>query len=155
VPVSVGLNPVSAVMAHAYNLLSTAQRLFNSGDYSIAVVVAHIACEVAVERAMAQAYSAKGLNYLEDAVGDLLPGYNLATDRVRKLHTSLTAKDPTTEGYWSGFKASSTRRNKVVHEDSIAPQSEARHTLNGTSALVSYLRWVVLARRTCIVAANR
>jgi hypothetical protein len=138
VPVGLAVGPI--VVTYADNLLATARRLFDNGDYSIAVVVAHMACEVAVERALAKAYTAKGVNYLEDAVGDLLPGYNLANDRVRKLYTALTGKDPTGQGYWPAFKASATRRNRAVHEGTFATQADAQDTLNVTSAIVSYLK---------------
>jgi hypothetical protein len=37
-----------------------------------------MACEISVERAISRAFKAKGIDYLEQPIEDLLPSYNLA-----------------------------------------------------------------------------
>jgi hypothetical protein len=68
--------------------------LIDDGEFSIAVVVSHMACEVAVERAFNEAFPAKGLSYLEDPVMAFVSGHNLATDRICNLYTALTGGSP-------------------------------------------------------------
>ena len=73
------------VISYTDKLFDTARRLFHEGEYGIAVVVAHMACEVAVERALTKEFAARGLEYLEDAVTGMMSGYNLGNDRHCKL----------------------------------------------------------------------
>ena len=49
-------------------LLRVARSFIDQGYFIIAVVVAHMACEVATERRLSEAFVAKGVQYLEDAV---------------------------------------------------------------------------------------
>jgi hypothetical protein len=64
-------------VSYPEKLLITAQDLIEKGEFSISVVVAHMACEISVERAISRAFKAKGIDYLEQPVEDLLPSYNL------------------------------------------------------------------------------
>lgn len=48
--------------------LTKSQELIVNGDFSIAVVVAHMACEISVERAISRAFAEKGIGYLEESV---------------------------------------------------------------------------------------
>ncbi len=73
------------VITYPQTLLSTAQGLIDQGQFSIAVVVSHMACEIAVERSFSEAFVSKGIPHLVEPVTDLLNGYNLATERIRKL----------------------------------------------------------------------
>jgi hypothetical protein len=74
-------------------LLTLSRKLIDDGEFGIAIVVAHMACEIATERTLSEAFAAKGIPYLEDSVTDLLSGYNLANPRIRKLYTALTGDD--------------------------------------------------------------
>jgi hypothetical protein len=76
---------VMIVIPYAETLLTKARELVASGDFAIATVVAHMACEIAVERAIARAFLSKGLDYLESAITALISGYNLANDRNRTI----------------------------------------------------------------------
>jgi hypothetical protein len=69
------------VITYPQKLLGLAQKLIDDGEFPIAVVVAHAACEVATERSLPKAFDAKGIAYLEGPVTDLYSGSNLATDR--------------------------------------------------------------------------
>ena len=44
----------------------TAQGWLYKGEFSIAVVVAHLACEISVEQALSRAFKAKEIDYLKD-----------------------------------------------------------------------------------------
>jgi hypothetical protein len=53
-------------------LLQTANRLFDNGEYAVAVIVAHTACEVAVERIISQFFAQSNIPQVADPV-DKLP----------------------------------------------------------------------------------
>jgi hypothetical protein len=74
-----------SVISYPEALLSTANDLFKQSQFGIAVVVAHMACEVAAERALSASFIKRGVQYLEEPVLGFLNGYNLAAERNRKL----------------------------------------------------------------------
>ena len=51
------------VIPYAETLLAKSQELISSGDFNIATVVAHMACEIAAERAISLAFASRGLGY--------------------------------------------------------------------------------------------
>jgi hypothetical protein len=59
-------------------LLVKAQELITNGEFGIATVVAHTACEISAERAISQAFAAKGIAYLEDWA-DKVPEFKTST----------------------------------------------------------------------------
>jgi hypothetical protein len=121
-------------------LLATAQDLIAKGEFSIAVVVAHMACEIGAERVLSRAFTTKGIGYLEESVEELLPGYNLANYRVRKLYNAVTGDQIQTQPFWQAFKESATRRNQAVHKGRMATKAEAETSFKAASDLVAYLK---------------
>jgi hypothetical protein len=121
-------------------LLAIAQSLIDEGRFSIAVLTALIACEVAAEKAFRAACAAKGLEDLGDAVLDLMNGHNLGSDRNRKLYNVLTGEKPETQAFWSAFKAAAQKRNRVVHRGEQANKTEAEAALKAARGLVTYLK---------------
>ena len=58
-------------------------KLIDQGQFSISVIVAHMACEVATELdPYLNSFAAKGIQHLEDTILEFLNGYNLANDRI-------------------------------------------------------------------------
>jgi hypothetical protein len=127
-------------ISYPEKLLTTAQELIEKGEFSIAVVVVHMACEISVERAISRAFKAKGIDYLQQPVEDLLSGYNLANERVRNLYNAVTGGEIQKQPFWQQFKESATRRNKAVHEGKIATKAEAEASFNAASSLVQHLK---------------
>jgi hypothetical protein len=80
-------------ISYPEKLLATAHDLIDKSEFSIAVVVAHMACEISVERAMLRAYKAKSIEYLEQAIKGLWLGYNLNNKRVRNLYNAVTGDE--------------------------------------------------------------
>src|SRR5262249_41237884 len=122
------------------NLLSVARTLIDEGRFSIAVIVAHMACEIATERSLAEAFAIKELQYLEASVDDLINGYNLANDRIRKLYTALTGDEVQTAAFWQNFKESAQRRNKIIHGGTIVGKTEAEEAYEAATAFVAHLK---------------
>lgn len=58
-------------ISYPEKLLTAAQDLIEKGEFGIAVVVAHMACEISVGRAISRAFKAKGIDYLQQSVEDL------------------------------------------------------------------------------------
>ena len=73
-----GHEAIFHVTTYPQKLLSFAQSLIDQEEYSVSIVAAHMACEVAVDRTFTEAYKAKGIEYLEEPIEGLLPGNNLA-----------------------------------------------------------------------------
>ncbi len=139
VTVHVSATAELTVVTYPQTLLATSKGLLDSGQFGISVVVAHMACEVSVERALSAAFASKGLQYLEDPVLDFLNGFNLGNDRNRKLYTALTGDQIEQQRFWPDFKASATRRNNIVHNGSIAEKVEAESSFNAASLFVAHL----------------
>jgi hypothetical protein len=128
------------VVTYPQTLLSTAQGLIDQGQFSIAVVVSHMACEIAVERSFDEAFASKGIPELEEPVTDLLNGYNLATERIRKLYTALTGDKIQDRPFWRKFKDSAARRNRIVHGGAIVGKAEAEESQKAASDLIGHLK---------------
>jgi hypothetical protein len=122
-------------------LLVKAQELITNGDFGIAVMVAHLACEISADRAISQAFTKKRIKYLEKWVEDLRLGQNLANPRVLKLYNAVTGdqiqKPPNT--FWPDFKESANLRNDVTHKGRIVTKAEAKKSHKAASDLVAYL----------------
>ena len=131
---------VAVVITYPETLLITAQRLVAEGEFSIATVVAHMACEISTERALSRAFAAKGIACLEECIEDLLPGYNLANERVRNLYNAATGTEIQKQPFWQAFKESATRRNGAVHRGRIITKAEAETSFKTASELVAFLK---------------
>jgi hypothetical protein len=132
--------PISTHGSYPEILLTQARQFIDADHYNIGIVLAHTACEVATEQAMSEAFSAKGLQLLKDAVMRLLSGYNLANERIRNLYAALTGDNIKLPG---GFDCSSGRRNRIVHEGASVTKQEAGESFEACSALVSHVITVV------------
>ena len=62
-------------------LMQYAQRLFDNGEFGVAVVVAHTACEVAVECVISQSFARSNIPQVADPIDGLLNGYNISNPR--------------------------------------------------------------------------
>ena len=129
------------VVTYPQRLIAMARSLIDEGQFSFAVVVAHTACEIATERSLDEGFSAKGLQDLQDWVQSLNYGYNLANDRIRRLYTALTGdKIQKEQPFWSTFKKSADRRNRIVHRAVIVEKADAEESYKVANALVARLK---------------
>jgi hypothetical protein len=128
------------VITYPQALLTFARKLIDDGQFSIAVIVSHMACEIAAERSLSESFAKKDIQYLADPVVDLLNGYNLGNDRTRKLYTALTGDEIQQRPFWQKFKESATRRNHVLHRGLLVGKVEAEDSFNTTSDLVAHLK---------------
>lgn len=108
-------------------LLNLARSFIDQGHFDIAVVVAHMACEIAVERSISEAFVCEGVQYLEEAITDMLNGYNLANSRVLKLYCALTEDNIQAQPFWQAFIESGNRRNNIRNGNAPAFPSKAAY----------------------------
>jgi hypothetical protein len=126
------------VTPYSETLLAKSKDLIAKGEFSIAVVVAHMACEISAEQAMSRAFANKGIEYLEDSVLAFLSGYNLKTTRIRNLYNAVTGRQ--IENFWQAFTVSATRRNDLMHKGRTATKAEAEASYKAATDLVAYLK---------------
>jgi hypothetical protein len=142
-PVDANINQVVwPLLTYPRVLMNVARSLIDQNQFSIAVVVAHMACEVATEQRLSEAFTTKGLQYLKDSVIEFLNGYSLANDRIRKLYVTLTGDEVHNAGLWSKFKESATRRNKIMHEGLTVDKAAAEESYKATNDLLIHLKYV-------------
>jgi hypothetical protein len=128
------------VVTYPQNLLFLARTLIDEGRFGIAVIVAHLACEIATERSLSEAFVTKGLQYLEASVDEFLNGCNLANDRFRKLYSAMTGDEIQTAPFWNKFKESAQRRNNIIHGGTIVGKTEAEESYRAAADLVAHLK---------------
>jgi phage FluMu protein Com len=138
--VSMNFTATGRVMQYSELLLETAKGLIASGEPSIATVVIHMACEVAVERVLSQAFNSRRITGdLEEAISAMFPSYNLSNDRIRDLFNALHGREIQNESFWPAFKQSATRRNKIIHNGATATEAEANTSHSTAVLLLKYL----------------
>jgi hypothetical protein len=59
---------------------------------------------------------------------------NLANERIRELYVALTGDEVhnAPRGFWSKFKDSATRRNKIMHEGLTVDKAAADESYKGS-----------------------
>jgi hypothetical protein len=122
-------------------LMQYAQRLFDNGEFGVAVVVAHTACEVAVERVISQSFARSNIPQVAGPIDGLLNGYNISNPKVRSLFDALTGKKVAQDkqDIWDKFMKSVTRRNRAVHAGNQPTKTEAEESLDVVREMVQYL----------------
>jgi hypothetical protein len=150
-------HPAAVVIAetdYPSELLHAARQMMVTGRHEISVVTAQMACEVCAERVIRAHFRARGVEYLEDSVEDLLPSYNLANEKVRRLYVALT-QDPIHQQYfWSEYKTMVTIRNKAVHAGGRIQESQAQMVARIAASVVKHLQ-AVERRAAAVVTTGR
>ena len=136
----VGSDVKFEVIDYPARLLQEAQELIDQKKYGLAVIVAHMACEVRVQRSLSAAFKNRNIPEMEDPVVELLSGYNLGNQRIRKVYNALTGDLVQDAPFWSKFMESAKRRNDIVHNGKTATEAEARESLEAATAFVAHLR---------------
>jgi hypothetical protein len=131
----------AVLVTYPRRLLTLARKLIDDGEFAIAVVVAHMACEVATERTLSEAFAAKGISFLEDSISEFFTGYSLNNDRLRKLYTALTGDQIEQAPFWAKFRKLAKQRNAVVHSSSaVVTETEANESHQTATDLVAHMK---------------
>lgn len=123
-------------------LLRIARFLLGKNDdklCGLATIIAHLACEVAIERSLSDSFTRKGIQSLEDTVGDVLNGYNLANEKVWNLYTSLSGDEIQDQPFWGNFIRSAKRRDNIIRKGLIVGRADAEESLKAASDFLGHL----------------
>jgi hypothetical protein len=123
-------------------LLSIARFLLDKNDdklCGIATILAHVGCEVAIERSLSDSFAGKGIQSLEESVTDVLNGYNLANDKVRNLYTSLTGDEIQGQPFWGDFIRSAKRRGNILRKGLIVSRADAEESFKAANDFLAHV----------------
>jgi len=123
-------------------LLSIAKFLLGKNDdklCGLATIMAHLACEVAIERSLSDSFARKGIQSIEETVADILNGYNLANDKVRKLYASLTGDEIQEQPFWGSFLRSAKRRDNIIRKGLIVGRADAEESITAADDFLAHL----------------
>ena len=138
-------SPLADILAerdYPRDLLDSARDMITRGRHEIAVVTAQMACEICAERVLHTYFRFKDVKYLEDAIEDLLPSYNLANEKVRRIYSALTGDAIHQQYFWSEYKTMVSIRNKAVHAGARIQESQAQMVCRIASSVVKHLQAV-------------
>jgi hypothetical protein len=137
--ISSGMGASARITTYLQKLLALSQALIDQGEFSISIVVAHMACEVATDRTFADAFKTKEIEYLEESIENFLPSNNLGNDKIRKLYTALTGDEIQKQPFWPRFMETVKRRNGVSHNGKVYGKDEAEASLEVAREFVAHL----------------
>jgi len=123
-------------------LLSIARFLLAKNDdklCGLATILAHLACEVAIERSLSDSFSRKGIQSLEETVADVLNGYNLANDKVWNLYSTLTGDEIQEQPFRTTFLRSAKRRDNIIRKGLIVGRADAEESIKAASDFLAHL----------------
>jgi len=123
-------------------LLSIARFLLGKHDdklCGLSTIVAHLACEVAIERSLSDSFARKGIQFLEEPMDDVLSGYNLANDKIRNLYTSLTGDQIQGQPFWGSFIRSAKRRDNIIRKGLLVGRTDAEESIKAASDFLAHL----------------
>lgn len=139
---SSAISQIVAERDYPTDLLDAAMEMVAKARYEISVVTAQMACEICAERVIRVYFRRKEVAFLEGAVEELLPSYNLANEKVRRVYIALT-DDPIHQQYfWSEYKAMVSIRNKAVHAGARVQESQAQMVCRIAASVVKHLQAV-------------
>jgi len=124
-------------------LLNTAQRLIAQNEPEIAVVTAQMACEIYTEQMFTAMFKKRGVDFLEEAIDELLPNYNLGNEKVRKIYIALCGDMIQNASFWLRFKEAVKLRNGAVHGGNRISKQQAEDACQAFSELVQHIEAVL------------
>jgi hypothetical protein len=129
------------VESYPQKLLHLARSLIDEGPdrFSIAVIVVHMACEIATAQSLVAAFETKRIRYIKDWIIDGMNGYSLANQKNRRLYTALTGDSIQDNIFWQKFKESAALRNEIIHEGVSATQEDAEASYKAGNDFVAHL----------------
>ncbi len=142
VTVSVSVSADARKISYPQSFLDTA-REWIKGDvealHSMAVIICHVARELATDRALSSAFQKLGNAALKQVIRKRIKSNRMGTPETRKLYTSLTGDKIEDQGFWQDYQESIKRRDNVAHNGILVSKKEAEQTHATTSELVRHL----------------
>lgn len=132
-----GSNATLTVRYYSEIMLDNARALLSQGHTSVAIITAHTACEVAVQRAIQAKLTPLAPPEIRKIVLRSVRSFNLKAHATKELYHIVTGESIQTDPAWEAFTASVERRNHCVHEGYAATQKEAEDSLAAVNAIVA------------------
>jgi hypothetical protein len=139
----------------AHHLLAFARQKLTEGEYQIAVVLAHAACEWHTEWALDSLIKLKGAELLGEVTMSLIgDSITLADRRVRKLYGALTGDYPAGQPglapapWWSEWAEGRELRHAVAHKGKQVTQPPAEAVVALVDAYIAHITAEVEKVRT-------
>lgn len=123
-------------------LLKLAREQREANQHAVAVVVAHMAFEIATEQAFTSLLSQRvGTDDgLDDAVLGVLPGRTFMDKRTRTLWASLTGGDDISAADgWKAYHRSVEVRNGAVHRGTRASDDESARAIESVERVMAHV----------------
>jgi hypothetical protein len=123
-------------------LLNIARFLLGKNDdklCGLATIIAHLACEVAIERSLSDSFTRKGIQALEDTVADVFNGITLANDKVWNLYASLSGDRIQDQPFFGDLVRSSKRRDNIIRKELIVGRADAEESIKAASDFLAHL----------------
>lgn len=124
-------------------LLTAANNMISDGSYELAIVISQMACEIYSEQTLSDVFKYRKFDFLESAIDDLLPSYNLANDKVRRLYVAMTGNPIHQEFFWHEYKKMVSLRNKVIHGGCHVSKAQAEEACRTAKHFVKHLSRVL------------
>jgi hypothetical protein len=121
-------------------LFNTACWLRDRGYHEAAIITAQTACEFCTEMVLTDTFDSRGIGYLTDPVSELLPNYNLAHEKVRKVYDAVANDAIAQEPFWPEFVEHSKKRNKVAHRGEKATRPDADASIAAVEKVIRHIQ---------------
>jgi hypothetical protein len=120
-------------------VIRTAEALIASGYYMSALPILQTACELLTEFVIVATLSESGFNHIREPLDELIPNYNLANERVRKLYVALTKDRIQNQTFWSDYLQMVRLRHQVIHRGKDVSEEQAKWAQSVTLRTIQHL----------------
>jgi hypothetical protein len=135
--------PGAILTPWSLQLIAYARQINAEGQHSFAVVLAHAACEWAMEDALRRLLTHKSLaNDIAEPILRVFTATSLTDKRIRQLFTGLTGRYPREQKWWKDWEASRNLRQRIAHRGFAVTPEQA---LDALSLSESYVRYIATA----------
>jgi ribosomal protein S12 methylthiotransferase accessory factor YcaO len=125
------------------SLLNSAANLLAKDDklsLSMAVVLCHTACDIAADRALAEALEKRSLGHTQAPLRAMFSGYSPKNDRIWDFYCTLTGDDIKQRPFWQKVVNSSKCRDGIIHSGKFATTKQATEAHKGAVEFVKHLK---------------
>ena len=140
-PTIIGVSRYSMAEPPEYRFFKDAQDFLEEHRYEMAVVAAHIACEV-VARTLAEQLDTARADHLPVRLGAFhWPRWSMSSDPgLQFLFHAATGVRVEDFDQWDAYRKHVKLRNKIVHQGSVATRDQAEASLTAADAFIVHIR---------------
>lgn len=121
-------------------LMQAAQRQYDGGDYREALVLSHIAIEVAADQTLAAwAGEVEPAPLRPWLLKQIDTNHNLGSTKIRALFEAMSGREISSEDFWAAFITFNELRNRIMHEGIAISQEQARGAITNAETMLTYL----------------